>query len=100
MPQVSYVAEDEVSQPKSAHVTKNMIAFDEIVRPLANGDEEVIKMYPDFKEDGTKESARGLRLSVHRAATRNGIKVKTWEATDGAVFAKLTTGDEKESEAE
>ena len=84
MPKTEYVAEDDVIMPKSAHSTANMKIFDEIMRPLVNGQEEVIKLTPEGNE-----TPRGLRLSAHRAGTRQGIKVITWEAPDKIVYAKI-----------
>jgi hypothetical protein len=88
MPKFAYVPEADVIEPKSSHRTQNMIAFDEIVKPLAIGTEEVIKLTAEGDE-----TARGIRLSVHRAATRAGINVKTWEAPNETVYAKLRIVD-------
>lgn len=84
MAKAIYLAEDEVVQPKSTHRTANMIAFDGIVMPLVTGEEEVIQLTPEGDE-----SPRGLRLSIHRAATRCGIKIVAWEAPGKIVYAKI-----------
>ena len=79
----SLIDRNRAPDPKTK-LTTNAGVFDELVNSLAPGKAARV-------EPTGKESPRGIKASITRAAKRNGRPVRSWDV-DGKVYAELVEG--------
>ena len=77
----SLIDRNKAPDPKTAGTNKNVDVFNELVNALVPGKAARIEL-------SGKETPRGVKASITRAATRMGKKVRSWDV-DGKVYAEV-----------
>ncbi len=85
----SLIDRSKAPEPKSATANKNVDIFNELVTSLVPGKAARVELTG-------KETPRGVKASITRAARRMGKPVRSWDV-DGKVYAELVSGAETES---
>ena len=85
----SLIDRSKAPDPKTAGTNKNVDLFNELVTALMPGKAARVEL-------SGKETPRGVKASISRAATRMGKKVRSWDV-DGKVYAELVEDSEPSS---
>lgn len=85
------IARSKAPDPNTSPMTKNMRLANELVNSLAPGKAAKIEL-------SGKETIRGAKASVTRAAKRYGKRVRLWD-NNGVVYAELISDERATSSA-
>ena len=77
----SLIDRSKAPDPRTAGPNKNVDVFNDLVNALVPGKAARIEL-------SGKETPRGVKASITRAATRMGKKVRSWDV-DGKVYAEV-----------